>query len=150
MSLGAGALKVSGGSDAISREEVSMATLEAGTTQRNPSPGALGHILCKTGPIFPRINGPNMSQLLKNISQVSTANDWAKIMFLKFCISNWPWNIKPFHFNTFFCCERHDLSCSHSINEFLMCENKVLSCMWRYHFFRRKLTWYFICGDKRM
>ena len=40
MSLGAGALKVSGGPNAISREEVSMATLEAGTTQRNPSPGA--------------------------------------------------------------------------------------------------------------
>ena len=35
MSLGAGALKVSGGPNAIS-----MATLEAGTTQRNPSPGA--------------------------------------------------------------------------------------------------------------
>ena len=34
MSLGAGALKVSGGPNAISREEVSMATLEAGTTQR--------------------------------------------------------------------------------------------------------------------
>ena len=32
MSLGAGALKVSGGPNAISREEVSMATLEAGTT----------------------------------------------------------------------------------------------------------------------
>ena len=34
MSLGAGALKVSGGPNAISREEVSMATLEAGTTPR--------------------------------------------------------------------------------------------------------------------
>ena len=34
MSLGAGALKVSGGSNAISREEVSMETLEAGTTPR--------------------------------------------------------------------------------------------------------------------
>ena len=32
MSLGAGALKVSGGPNAISRGEVSMATLEAGTT----------------------------------------------------------------------------------------------------------------------
>ena len=32
MSLGAGALKVSGGPNAISREEVSKATLEAGTT----------------------------------------------------------------------------------------------------------------------
>ena len=32
MSLGTGALKVSGGPNAISREEVSMATLEAGTT----------------------------------------------------------------------------------------------------------------------
>ena len=40
MSLGAGALKVSGGPNAISREEVSMATLEAGTTPRNPFPGA--------------------------------------------------------------------------------------------------------------
>ena len=40
MSLGAGALKVCRGPNAISREEVSMATLEAGTTQRNPSPGA--------------------------------------------------------------------------------------------------------------
>ena len=39
MSLGAGALKVSGGPNAISREEVSMVTLEAGTTQRNTSPG---------------------------------------------------------------------------------------------------------------
>ena len=34
MSLGAGALKVSGGRNAISREEISMATLEAGTTPR--------------------------------------------------------------------------------------------------------------------
>ena len=34
MSLGAGALKVSGGPNTISREEVSMATLEAGTTPR--------------------------------------------------------------------------------------------------------------------
>jgi len=34
MSLGAGALKVSGGPNAISREEVSMATLEAGTSPR--------------------------------------------------------------------------------------------------------------------
>ena len=35
MSLGAGALKVSGGPNAISREKVSIATLEVGT-----SPGA--------------------------------------------------------------------------------------------------------------
>ena len=34
MSLGAGALKVSGGPNAISKDEVSMATLEAGTTPR--------------------------------------------------------------------------------------------------------------------
>ena len=34
MSLGAAALKVSGRPNAISREEVSMATLEAGTTPR--------------------------------------------------------------------------------------------------------------------
>ena len=34
MSLGAGALKVSGKPNAISREEVSMATLEAGTIPR--------------------------------------------------------------------------------------------------------------------
>ena len=34
MSLGAGALKVSRGPNAMSREEVSMATLEAGTTPR--------------------------------------------------------------------------------------------------------------------
>ena len=34
MSLGAGALKVSGGPNAMSREEESMATLEAGTTPR--------------------------------------------------------------------------------------------------------------------
>ena len=34
MSLGAGGLKVSRGPNAISREEVSMATLEAGTTPR--------------------------------------------------------------------------------------------------------------------
>ena len=34
MSLGAGALKVSRGPNAISREEVSMVTLEAGTTPR--------------------------------------------------------------------------------------------------------------------
>ena len=40
MSLRAGALKVSGGPNAISREEVSMATQEVGTTQRDPSPGA--------------------------------------------------------------------------------------------------------------
>jgi len=32
MSLGAGALKVSGGPNAMSREEVSLATLEVGTT----------------------------------------------------------------------------------------------------------------------
>ena len=32
MSLGPGAVKVSGGPNVISREEVSMATLEAGTT----------------------------------------------------------------------------------------------------------------------
>ena len=35
MSLGAGALKVSRGPNAISREEVSMATLEAGTTAKS-------------------------------------------------------------------------------------------------------------------
>ena len=40
MSLEAGALKVSRGPNAISREEVSTATLEVVTTQRNPSPGA--------------------------------------------------------------------------------------------------------------
>ena len=34
MSLGAGALKVSRGPNAINREDVSMATLEAGTTAR--------------------------------------------------------------------------------------------------------------------
>ena len=34
MSLGAGALKVSGEPNAIGREEVSMATLEAGTTPK--------------------------------------------------------------------------------------------------------------------
>ena len=34
MSLGAGALKVSGGPNAISREGISMATLEAVTTPR--------------------------------------------------------------------------------------------------------------------
>ena len=34
MSLGAGAFKVSWGPNAISREEESMATLEAGTTPR--------------------------------------------------------------------------------------------------------------------
>ena len=34
MSLGAGALEVSGGANAISREEVSMETLEAVTTWR--------------------------------------------------------------------------------------------------------------------
>ena len=34
ISLGAGALKVSSGPNAISREEVSMVTLEAGTTPR--------------------------------------------------------------------------------------------------------------------
>ena len=34
MSLGAGALKVSGEPNAISREKISMATLEAGTTPR--------------------------------------------------------------------------------------------------------------------
>ena len=34
MSLGAGALKVSGRPNAIGREEVSMATLEAGATPR--------------------------------------------------------------------------------------------------------------------
>ena len=32
MSLGSGAVKVSGGPNAISREEVSMSTLEAGIT----------------------------------------------------------------------------------------------------------------------
>ena len=34
MSLGAGAFKVSGGPNAISREGISMATLEAGTNPR--------------------------------------------------------------------------------------------------------------------
>ena len=37
MSLGAGALKVSGGPNATGREDVSMATLEAGTTLRTAS-----------------------------------------------------------------------------------------------------------------
>ena len=37
MSLGAGALKVSGGPNAISREEVSMAILEEETTLRAPT-----------------------------------------------------------------------------------------------------------------
>ena len=37
MSLGPGALKVSGGPNVISREEVSMATLKAGTTPRAPT-----------------------------------------------------------------------------------------------------------------
>ena len=36
MSLGAGAIQVSGGPKASSREEVSMATLEAGTTLQQP------------------------------------------------------------------------------------------------------------------
>ena len=36
MSLGAGAIQVSGGPQASSREEVSMATLEAGTTLQQP------------------------------------------------------------------------------------------------------------------
>ena len=39
--LGAGALKVSGGPNAISREEVSMATLEAGTPQERPLTGTV-------------------------------------------------------------------------------------------------------------
>ena len=43
MSLGAGALKVSGRPNAIGREEVSMATLEAGTT-----PGATTNQHCHT------------------------------------------------------------------------------------------------------
>ena len=34
MSLGAGALKFSGGPNVISREEISMTTLEAGATPR--------------------------------------------------------------------------------------------------------------------
>ena len=41
MSLGAGALKVSGGPNAISREEVSIATLEAGSTQEQPLTGTV-------------------------------------------------------------------------------------------------------------
>ena len=41
ISLGAGALKVSGGPKASSREEVSMATLEAGTTQQQPLTGTV-------------------------------------------------------------------------------------------------------------
>ena len=41
MSLGAGALKVSRGPNAITREEVSMATLEAGTTPRAPLSGTV-------------------------------------------------------------------------------------------------------------
>ena len=44
MSLGAVALKVSGGrggANAIGREEVSMATLEAGTTQKRPLTGTV-------------------------------------------------------------------------------------------------------------
>ena len=51
MSLGAGGLKVSRGPNAISREEVSMATLEAGTTpraatnQQFPVGCPIGHIL---------------------------------------------------------------------------------------------------------
>ena len=40
MTLGAAALKVNEGPHAMSRGEVSMATLKAGTTQRNLSPGA--------------------------------------------------------------------------------------------------------------
>ena len=41
MSLGAGALKVSRGPNAISREEVSMATLEAGPPQEQPLTGTV-------------------------------------------------------------------------------------------------------------
>ena len=41
MSLGAGALKVSGRPNTLSREEVSMATLEAGTTQRAATIGTV-------------------------------------------------------------------------------------------------------------
>ena len=41
MSLGAVALKVSGGVNATGREEVSMATLEAGTTQNRPLIGTV-------------------------------------------------------------------------------------------------------------
>ena len=41
MGLGAGALKVSGGPNAMSREEVSMATLEAGTPQERPLTGTV-------------------------------------------------------------------------------------------------------------
>ena len=40
MSLGAGALMVSGGAKYNKQRGGTMATLEAGTTQRNPSPGA--------------------------------------------------------------------------------------------------------------
>ena len=43
MSLGAGALKVSGRPNAVGREDVSMATLEAGTT-----PGAATNQHCHT------------------------------------------------------------------------------------------------------
>ena len=43
MSLGAGALKVSGGPNAIIREEVSMKTLEAGTTRRAATNGRHRH-----------------------------------------------------------------------------------------------------------
>ena len=59
MSLGAGALKVSGGPSAISREEVSMETPEVGTAQRNPSPGAL------------RTEGPVNSDLVPPITQTN-------------------------------------------------------------------------------
>ena len=70
MSLGAGALKVSRGPNAISREEVSMATLEAGTTQRNPSPGAWRMERPVNRVTWYRSDHPNRSPSTKQLPQL--------------------------------------------------------------------------------
>ena len=56
MSLGAGALKVSGGPNASSGEKVSMATLEAGTTLEQPLTGTVTLIEFSGDTIFIPLN----------------------------------------------------------------------------------------------
>ena len=43
-----------------------------------------------------------------------------------------------------FCCERHDLLCSHSNSDLFTYEDNMLFPQKRYCVFVRKLTWYFI------
>ena len=92
-------------------------------------------------------------QAFKNISCVSTANEWnifqhekrnfvslSSHLMLDVYYHKHQWNTKPFHFNNF-CCERRDLAIATLI--FSCMKITCYFHMWRYRVFAWKLTWYF-------